>query len=78
MDGNMAAFKRGVIIFHDEFQGETGLQSATSYAQQLSSGAVQLIEQAKKAGDQKVVDQMTAYLKGFRYLVRDIPPGVEK
>ena len=74
----MEAFKRGVIILHKEFEGEAGLAAATGYAQQLSAGAVQLIEQAKKAGDPDVTKQMTTYLKGFRYLVRDIPSGLIK
>lgn len=72
----MTTFKRGVIILHDEFEGENGLENATAYAGQLAAGAVQLIEQAKRAGDQAVVDQMTAYLRGFRYLVRDLPAGM--
>ena len=72
MDGEMS-FKRAVIILHPEFEGLDGLKAATGYAQQLSVGAAQLIEQAKQANDPALVEQLTTYLKGFRYLVRNVP-----
>lgn len=74
----MSTFKRAVIIVHPDFQGEQGLKSASGYASQLATGAAQIIEHAREAGDPAVVEQLTRYLKGFRYLIRDLSDEVFK